>query len=221
TGGNVSLYNETDGRAILPTPVIGVIGVMEDADRVVGRVFPSAGLDVVLLGDNLGELGGSEYLNTVHGLLRGEAPALDLAREKALHQWLVEVIGAGQVKTAHDCSDGGFAVTLAECCFDSGATGVNVTVPMASSDGGVDPVAATLFGESASRVVVSVDPAHTASVLAAAARLGVPAMKIGVTGGRDITVAIAGHGVVIQCPVLDAEARWSQGLSKWFGGSAA
>ena len=221
TGGNVSLYNETDGRAILPTPVIGVVGVIEDADRVVGRVFPSAGLDVVLFGDNLGELGGSEYLNTVHGLLRGEAPVLDLAREKALHELLVEIIGAGYARSAHDCSDGGLAVTLAECCFDSGAIGVNVTVKAASSDGGVDLAAATLFGESASRAVVSVDPANTEKVLSAAARLQVPAGKIGVTGGGDITIAIAGHGVVVQCPVPEAEARWSMGLSKWFGGSAA
>jgi len=221
TGGNVSLYNETDGRAILPTPVIGVVGVIEDAERVVGRVFPSAGLDVLSFGNNLGELGGSEYLNTVHGLLRGEAPSLDLAQEKALHQLLVEVIGAGCAKSAHDCSDGGFAVTLAECCFDSGATGVSVSVPAASTDGGVDLIAATLFGESASRAVVSVNPSDTAKVLEAARRLGVPAAKIGVTGGRTITIAIDGHGVVIECPVLDAEARWSNGLSKWFGGSAA
>jgi phosphoribosylformylglycinamidine synthase II len=221
TGGNVSLYNETDGRAILPTPVIGVVGVIEDADAVVGRVFPSAGLDVILFGENLGELGGSEYLNTVHGLLRGEAPSLDLAREKALHQLLVEIIGARWAKSAHDCSDGGFAVTLAECTFDSGATGVDVTVPAAAADGGVDLVAATLFGESASRAVISADPADTAKVLEAARRLGVPAAKVGVTGGRDIRIAIADHGVVVECSVLDAEARWSNGLAKWFGGSAA
>jgi len=221
TGGNVSLYNETDGRAILPTPVIGVVGLIEDADRVVGRVVPTAGLDVVLFGDNLGELGGSEYLNTVHGLLRGSAPSLDLAREKALHELLVEVIGAGLAKSAHDCSDGGLAVTLAECCFDSGGLGVSVTVPVASNDGGVDLIAATLFGESASRAVVSVDPANTAKVLEAARRLGVPAVAIGVTGGHDLAISIAGHGVVIQCAVRDAEDRWSRGLSKWFGGSAA
>jgi phosphoribosylformylglycinamidine (FGAM) synthase-like enzyme len=133
----------------------------------------------------------------------------------------VEIIAAGWAKSAHDCSDGGLAVTLAECCFDSGATGVSVTVPPAASDGGVDLVAATLFGESASRAVVSADPADTAHVLAAARRLGVPAAKIGVTGGREISMAIAGQGVAVQCSVLEAEARWSNGLSKWFGGSAA
>jgi phosphoribosylformylglycinamidine synthase len=160
-------------------------------------------------------------LNTVHGLLRGTAPSIDLAGEKALQQLLVEVIGAGWAKSAHDCSDGGLAVTLAECCFDSGATGVTVSVPAASSDGGVDTMAATMFGESASRAVISADPAHTADILAAAQRLGVPAAKIGVTGGRDISISIDGHGVVILCAVLEAEACWSNGLTKWFGGSAA
>src|SRR6187551_378529 len=84
TGGNVSLYNETDGKAVLPTPVIGVVGLIEDASRLTLRAFPEAGLDIVLLGDNPGELGGSEYLKTIHGLVRGVPPALDLAREKSL-----------------------------------------------------------------------------------------------------------------------------------------
>jgi phosphoribosylformylglycinamidine synthase len=217
TGGNVSLYNETEGRAILPTPVIGVVGVIEDADRVTTRVFGAAGLDVVLLGEGRGELGGSEYLKSVHGLIKGEAPTLDLAREKALHELLYTSIGAGLIKSAHDCSDGGLAVTLAECCFDSGGVGVNVTVPAASSDGGVDLVAATLFGESASRAVVSVAPGDTARLLEAAKALGVPARKIGVTGGSSIAIAIDGKGGVIEVPVSDAETRWSTGLSTWFG----
>jgi phosphoribosylformylglycinamidine synthase len=217
TGGNVSLYNETEGRAILPTPVIGVVGLIEDADRVTTRVFPSAGLDVVLLGDGLGELGGSEYLKTIHGVIKGQAPALDLAREKALHELLYESIGAGLVKSAHDCADGGLAITLAECCFDSGGVGIDVTIPVATSDGGVDLTAATLFGESASRAVVSVDPQATAALLEASKKKGVPAKKIGVTGGASIKIAIDQAGVVIECSVADAESRWSTGLSKWFG----
>src|SRR5690349_23781168 len=84
TGGNVSLYNETDGRAIYPTPIIGVVGLLEDASRVQTRAFRGAGDAVIVLGEDRGELGGSEYLKTVHGLVRGEAPALDLAREAAL-----------------------------------------------------------------------------------------------------------------------------------------
>ncbi len=217
TGGNVSLYNETEGRAILPTPVIGVVGLIKDADRVATRVFPAAGMDVVLLGEGLGELGGSEYLKTVHGVIKGQPPTIDLGREKALHTLLYESIGAGLVKSAHDCADGGVSVTIAECCFDSGGIGVDVTIPAATADGGIDLTVATLFGESASRAIVSVEPAHTGAVLAAAKKLGVPARTIGVTGGSSIRIAIEGAGVVIECSVGDAESRWSTGLSKWFG----
>src|SRR5450759_1387372 len=97
TGGNVSLYNETDGRAIYPTPIIGVVGLIEDASRVLTRAFQAAGDAVILLGDDRGELGGSEYLKTIHGLVRGEAPALDLPRERAL---LTLVTGAAATVTS-------------------------------------------------------------------------------------------------------------------------
>ncbi len=221
TGGNVSLYNETDGRAILPTPVLGVVGLIENADRIATRVFPESGLDIVVFGENLGELGGSEYLHTVHGVLKGVPPVLDLAREKALQALLVEMVSGGRVTSAHDCSDGGIAVTLAEGSFDSGGIGCTVELPPAAGDGGVDRVAATLFGESASRAVVTTRPSDTAGVLAAAAKHGVPASVIGRTGGDRITIAIAGYGNVIECPVQDAERRWNAGLSQWFDGSAA
>src|SRR6187551_1923734 len=120
TGGNVSLYNETDGQAIYPTPVLGVVGVMEDASRVVTRTFKGAGDAVVVLGEDRGELGGSEYLKTVHGLVRGEIPAFDPAREAALIKLVTAAASAGLLKSAHDCSDGGLSVTLAESCFDTG-----------------------------------------------------------------------------------------------------
>src|SRR3982751_4737657 len=112
TGGNVSLYNETDGQAIYPTPVIGVVGVMEDASRVLTRTFQAGGHAIVLLGDDRGELGGSEYLKVVHGLVRGDAPAFDPARELALIRLVTDAAGAGALRSAHDCSDGGLAITL-------------------------------------------------------------------------------------------------------------
>jgi phosphoribosylformylglycinamidine synthase len=220
TGGNVSLYNETDGRAILPTPVIGVVGLIEDAARVLTRVFSSPDLDVVLLGDNPGELGGSEYLKTIHGLVRGVPPRLDLNRERALQALIVELAAGGQVTSAHDCAEGGLAVTLAECCFDTGGIGVDVDVPASESDGGVDALSATLFGESASRVVVSVRPEATAAVLAAAHRAGVPAARIGRTGGSAIRIAVAGK-TAIDCRVDAAEARWAGALERWMAGRAA
>ncbi len=221
TGGNVSLYNETDGRAILPTPVIGVVGVLEDASRVLTRVFPGAGFEVVLLGEGGGELGGSEYLGLVHGLLRGEPPRLDLAREAALQTLVVELAGAGRIRSAHDCADGGLAVALAECCFDGGG-GADVAVPMAPSDGGVDRIAATLFGESASRVIVSVEPRDLDVVLEAASAGGVPARRIGRTGGDSLRIVVEDL-VAVECPVANAEARWRGGLSHWWEppGSAA
>ena len=119
TGGNVSLYNETDGKGVLPTPVLGVVGLIEDADHVVRRAFRAAGDAVILLGEGRDEFGGSEYLKVIHGLIRGVPPSLDLAREAALQRVLVEGAAAGLIRSAHDCAEGGLAVTLAECCFDS------------------------------------------------------------------------------------------------------
>ena len=220
TGGNVSLYNETDGSAILPTPVIGVVGLIEDASKVLTRVFPSADLEVILLGDNLGELGGSEYLKSVHGLLRGRPPALDLARERALQRLLVDLAAQGRIRSAHDCAEGGLAVTLSECCFEAGGIGAEIDVPAAASDGGVDVVAATLFGESASRVVVSASREHASAVLEAAGAAGVPAARVGRTGGDLIKILINGR-VALECAVADAEARWASSLANWLKGRAA
>jgi len=220
TGGNVSLYNETDGSAILPTPIIGVVGVIEDASTVMTRVFPAAGLDVVLLGDAAGELGGSEYLKTIHGLLRGQPPGLDLARERALLGLIVDLIARRQVKSAHDCAEGGLAVTLAESCFDSGGIGAEVAIVGTASDGGVDRLAATLFGESASRIVVSVGPSQLPEVLGAAKAAGVPAARIGRTGGGAIRISVDGQ-LAIDCAVSEAESRWRTSLAARLAGRAA
>jgi phosphoribosylformylglycinamidine synthase len=220
TGGNVSLYNETDGRAVLPTPVIGVVGVIEDASCVLTRVFPAVGLEIVLLGEGRGELGGSEYLKTLHGLIRGVPPGLDLARERGLQRLLVDLASRRLARSAHDCAEGGLAIALAECCFDAGGLGADVAIAAASSDDGVDRLAATLFGESASRVIVSVAPADIAAVLDLAKAAGVPAQRIGRTGGRAIRVTVDG-AVAIEIAVPEAEARWSASLANWLDGRAA
>jgi len=220
TGGNVSLYNETDGTPILPTPVIGVVGVIDDASRVRARVFPEADLEIIVFGDNRGELGGSEYLKTVHGLLRGAPPALDLARERALQTLVANLAGRGLVQSAHDCAEGGLAVTLAECCFDTGGLGAEVSIASAPSDGGVDRLDATLFGESASRVMVSVTRDHRDAVLEAARDAGVPAQVIGRTGGQTIRISVNGQAA-IDCSVTTAEARWAGALSSLLDGRAA
>jgi phosphoribosylformylglycinamidine synthase subunit PurL len=213
TGGNVSLYNETDGKGVLPTPVLGVVGLIEDADRVVRRAFRSAGDVVMLLGESRDELGGSEYLKTMHGLIRGEAPLLDLAREAGLQKVLVEGAANGIIRSAHDCAEGGLAVAVAECCFDA-SLGVDVDVQ------GVGGVAAwrdlaTLFGESASRAVVSVSPEHVDRVLAMAAAANVPAARIGVVGGDRIRVSVDG-GRVLDESLAAAELIWSTAIENYF-----
>jgi phosphoribosylformylglycinamidine synthase len=208
TGGNVSLYNETDGKAIYPTPIIGVVGLIEDASRVVTRAFQRSGDAIVLLGEDRGEIGGSEYLRTVHGVVAGDAPSLDLAREAALQRLLVDAIRSGIVRSAHDCSDGGIAVTTAECCFGGGSTGCEVTL------GGADAMTA-LFSESASRVVVSVAPADLESLLRLAAVAAVPAVRIGTTGGGRVRIAVGGT-TAIDVSVSEAEALWSTAIEKYF-----
>jgi phosphoribosylformylglycinamidine synthase len=220
TGGNVSLYNETDGKAILPTPIIGVVGLIEHADRVLTRVFPSAGLDIVVLGENRGELGGSEYLLNVHGLVRGKPPVLDLDRERALLALMAKLAAERRVRSAHDCAEGGLAIALAECCFDTGGIGADVSVAGVKADSSLDPLAATVFGESAGRILVSVNPDATADVLAASKAAGVPAERIGTTGGSSIRISVD-RRVVIDCPVSEAETRWATSLAEWLAGRAA
>jgi phosphoribosylformylglycinamidine synthase II len=219
TGGNVSLYNETDGRAVLPTPVLGVVGLLEDADAVVRRTFRASGDAVILLGDSRDELGGSEYLSVAHGLTRGVPPALDLKREAALQRVLVDGAAAGLIRSAHDCSDGGLTITLAECCFDT-ALGVDANlrgVPTAANAFGD---IATLFGESASRAVVSTPSDGAEALLALASAAGIPATQIGTVGGDRIRVAVDGRSVVDEL-VADAEKIWSSAIETCFGSKRA
>ena len=220
TGGNVSLYNETEGRAIFPTPVLGVVGILEDASRTVTRTFKSDGAPVVLLGDNSGELGGSEYLATMHQTVAGRPPALDLQREAALQTLIVTLIRDGLVESAHDCSEGGLAITLAECTFDTGwaagagaeagGLGVTAEVPVLADHGAFSTNAA-LFGESASRIVISVASRHVAAVMAAAKAAGVPARQIGRVGGRRIQLTVNGQ-TAVDSLVAHAELVWATAI---------
>ena len=213
TGGNVSLYNETDGKAILPTPVLGVVGVIEDATRVQARAFPEDGAAIVLLGESRDELGGSEYLYQVHGLLRGQPPQLDLDAERKLQKLLVDTAADGLTMSAHDCAEGGLAVALAECCFDTGGQGADVDVPPVASHALATESA--LFGESASRVIVSVEPAMLDALLARAAAAGVPARLIGRTGGTRIRISVDGV-LAADVAVADAEQAWTTAIEGYF-----
>ena len=220
TGGNVSLYNETDGQAIYPTPVLGVVGLIDDATRVLTRVFPAVGLEIVLLGDAAGELGGSEYLTLAHGLVGGRPAAVDLDRERALQTLLVDVARDGLIRSAHDCAEGGFAVTLAECCVESGGVGARVEL---SGPGGPDDrflLVRALFGEAPSRVVVSALPGTRDRLLARARALSVPATVIGHTGGERLTISVTGAGVA-DIGLVEAEQAWTNGLTRYFESAVA
>ena len=224
TGGNVSLYNETDGEPIQPTPVLGVVGIIEDAERALTRVFRREGAAIVLLGETGVDLGGTEYLKVMHGMVRGKPPALDLSAERSLQGVLVSAAADGLLESAHDCAEGGVAVTLAECCFDSGGIGADVSLPRASGAGPDDRedtiVAATLFGETASRVVVSVAEENADEFFARARAAGVPARLVGRTGGTQLRVKLD-DDVVIDRPVAEIEETWANGLTRYFGGRAA
>jgi phosphoribosylformylglycinamidine synthase len=214
TGGNVSLYNETDGRGVLPTPVLGVVGLIEDASRVVRRPFRHAGDAVVLLGQSAPELGGSEYLAVMHGLVRGEPPALDLAREVALQRLLVRAAAAGILESAHDCAEGGLAITLAECCFGSGQ-GLDVDIAAVAPVPDDFRDIASLFGESASRVVVSVAPARLDELTRLAGEAGVPATVLGRVGGDRVRIAIDGRQAIDEA-LTDLEQRWDTAIERRF-----
>ena len=182
TGGNVSFYNQTGDVAIHPTPVIGVLGVMEDVARRNGSGFRTEGAHVYLLGTTRDELGGSEWAHVIHKHLGGRPPAVDLAAEQKLGQVLVTAAQEGLLEAAHDLSDGGLAVALAEAVMRHG---VGARIDVADVGDGVDAFTA-LFSESAARALVAVSAEH-------AGRFGqiigdLPCVHLGTTGGRDLVV---------------------------------
>ncbi|GAA1744651.1 phosphoribosylformylglycinamidine synthase subunit PurL [Nonomuraea bangladeshensis] len=179
TGGNVSFYNQTGATAINPTPVVGVLGVIEDVAKRVPTGFVAEGLRVVLLGDTREEFGGSEWAHVVHRHLGGLPPQADLEAERALGAVLVEAARRGLLEGSHDLSDGGLAVALAESCLARGV-GAKVTL---SGDPFVD-----LFSESAARALVVVRPESYDEFASLCGRHDVPCYGLGVTGGASLVV---------------------------------
>jgi phosphoribosylformylglycinamidine synthase II len=175
TGGNVSLYNENPSGAVYPTPVIGMVGVLESIDRVTRSAFSHDGDHIVLLGEPTDELGGSEYLHAIHGVVAGAPPHCDLNAERALITALQDMIGRGALHSAHDCSDGGLYIALAECCIMQREKLRGADVDLSAWQ--ALPLRALLFGEAQSRVVVTT--ATPDVVLAVAKSHGVPARQIG------------------------------------------
>ncbi len=210
TGGNVSFYNDTEGLSIHPTPVLGIVGLIDDIRKAVRPGFRAAGDAVVLIGESLEELGGTEYLKTVHGLEAGAPPAIDLEQEKRNQEFLLESIEAGLIRSAHDLSEGGLAVALAECAFHSeGRVGCAIDLDGAGRDD------ALLFGESQSRIVVTCRRARVENLLAKAAAAGVPARTVGRTGGAAIVVKRSGREI-LSVPLDEAFHAWKDSLPAFF-----
>jgi phosphoribosylformylglycinamidine synthase II len=198
TGGNVSLYNESPAGAVYPTPVIGMVGLLSDVKHATRSTFRAEGDSIVLFGDCSGEIGGSEYLARIHDVVAGAPPACDLTVERAAIDALIECIEGGHVSSAHDCSDGGLAVALAECCIAKRDSVHGADVDLAFA--GALPFRAVLFGEAQARFVLST-PAVDA-VLAIARAHGVPARRAGVVTSADRGLRIATPERVLSADVL-------------------
>jgi phosphoribosylformylglycinamidine synthase len=208
--GNVSLYNEGTGSAILPTPVIGTLGKLADAAVHATAGFKDAGDAIFVLGVDAvaaidSSLGGSEYLKQVHGKVEGE-PTIDLRLEVGVQNVCIDAVEAGIIRSAHDCSDGGLAIAIAESCVIGGFG----AIVDAELTGRWD---AALFGEQQSRIVVSVNPDQENTLRKIAQAQSIPLLKIGTVGGTRLT--ISGQVDV----ALDELANtWDTGLSNATGG---
>ena len=230
TGGNVSFYNETLGRSIYPTPVIGVLGILDDASRVLKIAFREEG-DVIVLLDGASsvvaaqhaaplqepqrEFSSSEYSKTIAGIVAGEPPAIDLAAEKRLQECLVSLATSGAVRSAHDVSDGGIAVTLVESCFAAGSQ--HASPPLGAKVNLLDessPAEYALFGERGARAVVSVKPTFLARVLETARQYEVAAHQIGqIIRGDTFRIEYNGRAV-IESSVSKLHDTWAHSLER-------
>jgi phosphoribosylformylglycinamidine synthase II len=207
TGGNVSFYNQTGTTPILPTPVIGVLGVIDDVTRRTPMSFATDGAQLYLLGDTRDEFGGSEWAHAVHGFLGGQPPMVDLERERLLADILINASRDGLIDAAHDLSDGGLFMALAESCL-RGTTGVRVIVPE-----GVDPFV-FLFSESAGRAVVAVPRTEEIRFTDMCTARGLPAQRIGVL---DILESALDVQDQFRIPLSELRVAWSKTLPALFG----
>ena len=198
TGGNVSLYNETGGEPVYPTPVIGMVGLLTNLEHRVPSSFQHAGDEIWVVGVTREEIGATEYLAAVHGLVAGEPPVVDLNEAKQLVDFLVTAAENSIVRSAHDCSDGGLAVALSECAIGGkdGPTGFDVALDEAPSS--VVSAAALWFGESQSRVVLTCTDGDGSALLQLAEKHGVRAARVGTVGGAGEDCQITGASYLIQ-----------------------
>ncbi|MGB8953716.1 MAG: phosphoribosylformylglycinamidine synthase subunit PurL [Candidatus Aminicenantales bacterium] len=210
TGGNVSFYNETEGISIFPTPVLGIVGVVEDTAAVIAPGFEEEGNSIVLLGENKEELGGSEYIRVLFHKEKGPPPSLNLKEEKRVHDLCIESIEKNLLCSAHDVSEGGLATCLSECCFFSRKK-MGGCVELKDQ---IRPDA-LLFGETQSRIIVTVEDSKLKKLLELAGKRKVKAAVIGKTGGEKIIIRHNGREM-IALSVKEAFRTWKASLPGFF-----
>ena len=202
TGGNVSLYNESPAGVVDPTPTIGMVGLIDDKRHITTQWFKSIGDKILLVGEIGNEVGGSQFLKICHGLKQGPPPHVDLEDEMKLQRAVRDLIRQALVKSAHDCSEGGLAVALAECCFNpDGLLGADVDL-----DAGDTPAATALFNESQSRVIISVADADAERAMSILRERGVPWQEPGKVGSDELRIQI--NGETVRWPVADVYDEW-------------
>lgn len=206
--GNVSLYNETDGKGIYPTPTIVMVGVIDDVSKAVTSNFKLEGSNVYLLGENTDEIGGSEYLSFIHGIEKGVAPKVDLEKEKKLINLLVEAADKELMLAAHDTSEGGLAVALAEMCFGEKQLGVRVNL---DDELRTDHL---LFAETQGRVIVEVGGFNSSAFEKLAEKHGVKCTNIGNVESAHIIIKHQNR-TVIKAEVQEASEKFLNSIEEW------
>jgi phosphoribosylformylglycinamidine synthase subunit PurL len=213
--GNVSFYNETNGLSIYPTPMLGMVGLLEDAEQAMTQWFRGDGDAIVLLGKTRDDLGGSEYLKVLQHREQGSPPFLSLETEKAIQDFVLKVIREGLVQSAHDCSDGGLAVALAECCVSGPSAPRGAVVKLRLDSSRRD---ALLFGESQSRIILSAKPDVVESLMSRATDAGIPAARIGTVGGNRLVIEVErgrlSDGCRVDLPIDQVSDRWAHALEE-------
>ncbi len=213
TGGNVSLYNESPAGVVDPTPTIGMVGLIEKEEHITTQWFKDAGDEIILVGEIGDELGGSRFLKVCHGKKIGPPPHVDLAHEIEIQNAVRDLIHAGLVQSAHDCSEGGLAVALAESCFNPKQR-FGAKVDLSCSHGPVgrqeetshSDVATTLFNESQSRIIISVRPENVEKTMAFLSERGVPSKKLGKIGGDQLRIQV--NDQKFEWPIADLYDDW-------------
>lgn len=210
--GNVSLYNETKGEAIFPTPTVAVVGLIEDQSKVMTAGFKQAGHCIGLIGFTMEELGGSEYLKVLFDRNEGKPPVLDRKHEKQVQEFCLELIQKGLIQSAHDCSEGGLAIAVAESCFSATEEALGATLELESTLRGD----ALLFGETQSRIIISFPEELTDQIEDLALSYPVDFSLIGKTGGSQFTVSINGQEYIKQ-DIESAKEIWKTSLGRYAG----